>query len=246
MGLFGLGAFFIAISVIHGYDNEEPTTVLQDQDGHYCLIASMGLDVEIEYIAFDENTTRTLPKKNLRVPDHASVRGNCSYSRTELTFSWDDGKYQLLMVFDSQVVNDSRTWSLTELGLTMDVNTNITHTSSIAKRVELGKGDVRMFETPYNNSYECQSKQKIRLKSTNSYTNVIFSHMRLQPFSAMDKFKGGITCKEDKDKGISLGSREEVFVPLIVAICLAVVVLLVILGYLIRKKFEGFGYANMD
>ncbi|KAL3874406.1 hypothetical protein ACJMK2_037426 [Sinanodonta woodiana] len=244
----GLADLVLSVSVIHSSENEEPTIVLQDPDGHYCLIARMSLDVEIEYFAFDENTTQTtLPKKILRVPDHASVKGNCSYSRTELTFSWEDGKYQLLLVFDSQVVNDSWAWSLTELGLTMDINMDFTiQTSPIAKRVELGKGDVRMFETPYNNSYECQSKQKVRLKSPNSYTNVIFSHMRLQPFSGMDRFKGGIMCKEDRNSGISFGSKEEVFVPLIVAICLAVVVLLVILGYLIRKKFEGFGYANMD
>ncbi|XP_017557334.1 lysosome-associated membrane glycoprotein 1a [Pygocentrus nattereri] len=190
-------------------------------NGSLCLLANMGLQLNVTYFSKSQNKT-VKGIVNLQ-PNRTSFTGSCEaatvtlvlmYDLTNLSFTFTlndtSNKYHL------SAVNVSAAWS--------DMMAPFTVSNSSLNYLQGTQG----------RSYMCTAEQTLPV--TNTFSLNTFK-LQVQPFKMSgNKFGTAEECQMDKDN---------MLIPIVVGAALAGLVLIVLIAYLIGRKRSHAGYQTI-
>ncbi|XP_078415665.1 lysosome-associated membrane glycoprotein 1-like [Cetorhinus maximus] len=188
-----------------------------------CLLAEMGLQLNITHITPDNKTA--LKIFNIQ-PNLTHSDGNCSDDRAslQLTDKWT----KLNFVF---VVNTTTNkFYLKELS----VSTHIVSPAARGKEFMAKNESLNYLQTTLGKSYMCHSEQTLQV---NPNFSINAFELHVQPFRVNNsKYATAEECQMDKDN---------MLIPIIVGAALAGLVLVVLIAYLIGRKRSHAGYQTI-
>lgn len=189
-----------------------------------CLLASMGLQLNISYNSTSQN--KTLQEvMNIR-PNETLASGSCDSDRAVLELKTDANKTVLTFVFTQNTTSNS--YHLSEVSLMTSV-LDLKKGNFSAKNSSLD-----FLQGTLGYSYMCRLEQTLTV-SQNLSINTF--QVQLQPFGVSgDKFGAAVECQLDEDN---------LLIPIIVGAALAGLVLIVLLAYLIGRKRSHAGYQTI-
>lgn len=241
-------AFFIASLFLLGSLNAEELPgnyTLPKDSPNLCFIARFDLLLNVEYLKLDgkKNTTR-IPLNN---QTFASYDGSClSLTTHSLTIQMLDKLTSITFDFN---LNEKNQTSLSKVGLSLNIDENsefyfANHSKSI-EGLHIFLANESFFSTDRSNSYRCNSKTKIEnLKSKTNVTinSIDLENLRIQPFvnseTVFSDYAVEKVCAMDYIRGSNL-------IPIIVGICLALLVVIVLVAYLIGRRRNRNGYQSV-
>jgi len=215
------------------------------QTKHLCFAGRFKLALNVEYTK--TNGTRTSAKIPLDNNTFESYSVSCSAPSTvhQLTISMLNELTAIIFNFS---VDDKNVSSLTKVYgyITVDNNQQfITEYSNSTAGLHKFSSNETLFSTEANSSYRCDSKTEIRGFETNSsldITSIDVENLLIQPFAddtkEFNNYDNEKVCKADVDKNSNL-------IPIIVGACLAVLVVIVLVAYLIGRRHNRNGYQSV-
>lgn len=203
--------------------NPVPGTYNVSNSNGTCLLAKMGLQLNITYTTPDNKTA--LKVFNIQ-PNTTVSDGNCSSDHASLQLT--DTLTKLNFVF---VVNaTTNKFYLKELS----VSTRVGLPAARGKEFVAKNESLNYLQTTLGKSYMCHSEQTLQVDS-NFSINAFELHV--QPFGVNNsKYATAEECQMDKD---------DMLIPIIVGAALAGLVLIVLIAYLIGRKRSHAGYQTI-
>ncbi|XP_022058422.1 lysosome-associated membrane glycoprotein 1b [Acanthochromis polyacanthus] len=202
---------------------ERGNYLVSSSNGTTCLLAYMGLQLNISFTSFSQNqTVRDIV--NLQ-PNFTKSSGSCEAENATLRLTTDGDKTNLTFVFALNTT--SRKYHLREVSLSalwpdMKEPFFVQNRSLDYLRGTLGY------------SYMCREEQTLSVAPSLSVNTF---QVQLQPFGLTgDKFGAAEECQLDED---------DMLIPIIVGAALAGLVLIVLLAYLIGRKRSHAGYQTI-
>ncbi|XP_069613984.1 lysosome-associated membrane glycoprotein 1 [Ranitomeya imitator] len=187
----------------------------------YCLMAKMGLRLNITYIKKDNKAT--FYEFNID-PKKVIPSGNCSNDSATLILSSVQANISFNFVLNA-------TEGKFYLG---HVHVNTTVADAKESNFSIDSGNVSFLKTTAHKSYKCNEKQTLQITSNLS---IYTYNLQVQPFDVEgDKFGPAVECAEDQNG---------MLVPIIVGAALAGLVLIVLIAYLIGRKRSHAGYQTI-
>ncbi|XP_038658685.1 lysosome-associated membrane glycoprotein 1-like [Scyliorhinus canicula] len=186
-----------------------------------CLLAKMGLQLNITYATPDNKTA--LKVFNIQ-PNSTGADGNCTSDHASLQLT--DGPTKLNFVF---VVNATTSkFYLKELSVSIDLP------AARGKAFMAKNESLNYLQTTLGKSYVCRSEQTLQV---NPNFSINAFEIQVQPFRVNDsKYATAEECQMDKDN---------MLIPIIVGAALAGLVLIVLIAYLIGRKRSHAGYQTI-
>ncbi|XP_073520510.1 lysosome-associated membrane glycoprotein 1 [Phyllobates terribilis] len=206
-----------------------PTNNTKPEIGNYnitgkagpCLLANMGLRLNITYVKKDNN--KTFYEFNID-PKKVTPSGTCSNDFATLILSSDTANILFNFVLNT-------TESKFYLG---HVHVNTTVAEAKESNFSIDSGNVSFLKTTTHKSYKCNAKQTLQISANLS----IYTYdLQVQAFDIEgNKFGPAVECAEDQNG---------MLVPIIVGAALAGLVLIVLIAYLIGRKRSHAGYQTI-
>ncbi|XP_072440816.1 lysosome-associated membrane glycoprotein 1a [Chiloscyllium punctatum] len=202
--------------------NPIPGTYNVTNSNGTCLLAKMGLQINITYTAPDN---KTAVKVFNILPNSTHTDGNCSSDHALLQLTDDPTK--LIFVF---IVNTTTNkFYLKELS----ISTRIPSTAQ-GKEFTAKNDSLTYLQTTLGKSYMCHTEQTLQV---NPKVSINAFELHVQPFRVNDaKYGAAEECQMDKD---------DMLIPIIVGAALAGLVLIVLIAYLIGRKRSHAGYQTI-
>ncbi|XP_068185006.1 lysosome-associated membrane glycoprotein 1-like [Antennarius striatus] len=199
------------------------TYKVSGSNGTTCLLASMGLQLNITFISVSQNKT-VQDVVNLQ-PNGTQSSGSCFSSNASLLLTTDGGKTNL--TFHFMLNTTSSKYHLSEVSLLAvwpDMKGDFSASNQSLDYLRGTSG----------HSYMCRSEQNLYV---NSNLSINTFQLQVQPFGLTgEQFGAAEECQLDED---------DMLIPIIVGAALAVLVLIVLLAYLIGRKRSHAGYQTI-
>ncbi|DAA23692.1 lysosome-associated membrane glycoprotein 1 [Bos indicus] len=187
-----------------------------------CLLASMGLQLNVTYRRVDNKTVTREFNVN---PNKTTFGGNCSATLATLELHSEN----LLLLALQFVMNESSSRVFLQ-----GVQLNLTLPDAKEGSFTATNSSLRALQATAGNSYKCNAEQRLRV--TSSFSLNMF-RVWLQAFRVDgDKFGPVEECQLDENS---------MLIPIAVGGALAGLVLIVLLAYLIGRKRSHAGYQTI-
>lgn len=197
--------------------------VVSSSNGSACLLASMGLQINISFTSFSQNQTVQYVV-NLQ-PNVTKSSGSCEAENATLKLTTDGDKTNLSFVFALNTT--SRKYHLREVSLSASW-------PDMKEPFFVQNRSLSFLRGTLGFSYLCREEQTVHVASSLSLNTF---QVQLQPFGLNgDKFGPAEECQLDED---------DMLIPIIVGAALAGLVLIVLLAYLIGRKRSHAGYQTI-
>lgn len=201
---------------------ERGTYLVKNSNGTVCLLANMGLQLNISYNSISQNKT---VQEIMNIKPNLTSNGSCEANTASLWLVMEAEKTNLTFVFSLNTT--SKKYHLSDVSLTaawpdMKEPFSAQNTSLDYMRGTLGL------------SYMCREEQTLDIAPTLSINTF---QVQLQPFGVEgNQFGAAEECQLDED---------DMLIPIIVGAALAGLVLIVLLAYLIGRKRSHAGYQTI-
>ncbi|KAF5920336.1 hypothetical protein HPG69_009586 [Diceros bicornis minor] len=187
-----------------------------------CLLASMGLQLNITYERKDNTTVRRVFNIN---PNKTHVSGSCTTQLVTLELRGED---IILLFFKFGMNATSSRFFLQEIQL------NMTLPDTRGPTFEAANSSLRALQATIGNSYKCNAEERLRVSDA-LYVNIF--KVWVQAFQVEgDKFGSVEECQLDENN---------MLIPIAVGGALAGLVLIVLIAYLIGRKRSHAGYQTI-
>ncbi|XP_059199196.1 lysosome-associated membrane glycoprotein 1b [Centropristis striata] len=202
---------------------EKGTYVVTNSNGTTCLMASMGLQLNVTFSSVSQNKTMQ-DIINLQ-PNVTKRSGSCGQDSASLQLSTDAEKTNLTFLFTLNTTSNK--YHLSEVTLSAVLpdmkEPFLAHNSTL----DYLRGTMGF-------SYMCREEQTLKVVQNLSINTF---QLQVQPFGLSgDQFGTAEECQLDED---------DMLIPIIVGAALAGLVLIVLLAYLIGRKRSHAGYQTI-
>jgi len=210
-----------------------------------CFIARFDLVLNVDYM--QTNGASASAKIPLNNSTYESYSVSCSMppSVHELTVSMLDGFTQILMSFSIDEKNMTSLKKIYGYVTFNDKQTYFKDYAAVLEGVHQFSANVSLFEADRGNSYRCNTKTTVTDFTTTknvTVTSIELENLRVQSFADDSKefsdYGVEKVCSADVDKNSNL-------IPIIVGACLAVLVVIVLVAYLIGRRRSRNGYQSV-
>ncbi|XP_026152122.1 lysosome-associated membrane glycoprotein 1-like [Mastacembelus armatus] len=201
---------------------ERGTYSVTSQNGTACLLASMGLQLNITFKSVPQNKT-VQDVVNLQ-PNLTKSSGSCESDTASLQLTTDADKTILTFVFTLNTT--SHKYHLSEVSLSASWPDK--------EPVSVHNRSLNYMRGTLGYSYMCHKEQTLNVAQNVSINTF---QLQVQPFGLTgDKFAAAEECQLDED---------DMLIPIIVGAALAGLVIIVLLAYLIGRKRSHAGYQTI-
>ncbi|XP_068429340.1 lysosome-associated membrane glycoprotein 1b [Clinocottus analis] len=202
---------------------EKGNYVITRSNGTACLLASMGLQLNVTFNSVSQNKT-VQDVVNLQ-PNLTKASGSCDVDRASLLLSMDAEKTNLTFTFTQNTTTNK--FHLSEVSLFADWPDMREPVSASNRSLDFLRGTSGF-------SYMCHEEQTLTVAQDLSINTF---QLQVQPFNVTgDQFGAAEECQLDED---------DMLIPIIVGAALAGLVLIVLLAYLIGRKRSHAGYQTI-
>ncbi|XP_068602149.1 lysosome-associated membrane glycoprotein 1b isoform X2 [Brachionichthys hirsutus] len=196
---------------------------LSGSNGTACLLASMGLQLNMTFSSVSQNKT-VQDVVNLQ-PNVTRVSGSCGSDSAALLLTADAGKTNLSFHFTLNATSSK--YHLSELTLSA-------LWPDMKEAFSAGNSSLDYLRGTSGRSYKCNEEQTFYVTSNLSINTF---QVQVQPFGLTgEQFGTAEECQLDED---------DMLIPIIVGAALAGLVLIVLLAYLIGRKRSQAGYQTI-
>nr|XP_040057637.1 lysosome-associated membrane glycoprotein 1b [Gasterosteus aculeatus aculeatus]XP_040057638.1 lysosome-associated membrane glycoprotein 1b [Gasterosteus aculeatus aculeatus]XP_040057639.1 lysosome-associated membrane glycoprotein 1b [Gasterosteus aculeatus aculeatus] len=200
---------------------EKGNYVVASSNGTACLLASMGLQLNVTFNSQNKTVQEVL---NLR-PNVTKASGSCESDRASLLLSSEAEKINLTFIFTLNAT--SKKYHLSEVSLSADL-------PDMKERFSATNRSLDSLRGTFGFSYMCHEEQTLTVAQNFSINTF---QPQVQPFGLSgDQFGAAEECQLDEDN---------VLIPIVVGAALAGLVLIVLLAYLIGRKRSHAGYQTI-
>ncbi|XP_040281117.1 lysosome-associated membrane glycoprotein 1 [Bufo bufo] len=187
--------------------------------GAACILASMGLQLNITYKTKDDKDVSS----KFNIPKQVKYDGNCSATYATLIISYE----QVYLLFNFSLNATENKFYLGQV----HVNTTF---PDAKEPIDVDSGSVSFLQTTTHKSYKCNAKQTLQI-TDKLYIDTY--NLQVQAFDIDDnKFGPVVECAADQNG---------MLVPIIVGAALAGLVLIVLIAYLVGRKRSHAGYQTI-
>ncbi|KAG1666867.1 Lysosome-associated membrane glycoprotein 5 [Nymphon striatum] len=228
----------------------EDTFVVRDENGNICIIAKFEAKFAIKY-----KTTSGEQTLNTEMPENVKQRGTCSKTKDQrsLEVSWPNFMLRFRFKISDKCSKETvkQCWAVTDMTLSYNVTAEMFPDSTkLQFRTIRSDDSLVYFETPKEKAYTCPSPEVVPLfnSAKDERGTVRFTLLKMQPY---DVIKGDYSTGSRCDQ-VSYGYGPEPYVdktvPIAVGSSLAVLTLLCIIGYAIKRSIHErrVQYSNME
>ncbi|XP_042350542.1 lysosome-associated membrane glycoprotein 1b [Plectropomus leopardus] len=202
---------------------EKGTYQVKNSNGTTCLLASMGLQLNITFNSISQNKT-VQDVVNLR-PNVTKFSGSCDQDNATLQLSTDAEKTNLTFTFTLNTTTSK--YHLSEVSLSAGWPDMKDPVSAHNRSLDYLRGTLGY-------SYMCREEQTLDVADDLTINTF---QVQVQPFGLTgDQFGAAEECQLDED---------DMLIPIIVGAALAGLVLIVLLAYLIGRKRSHAGYQTI-
>ncbi|CAF1031300.1 unnamed protein product [Rotaria magnacalcarata] len=208
-----------------------------------CFAARFDLTFNIEYLKLDGKTN--ISRIPLNNETFQYYTGDCSKANShQLTIGMLDNLTSITFYFD---LNEKNQTSLKQVSVSLTIKNNdyFPNCSDNVGGSYVFLANESLFITDLSNSYRCYSKIKIdnfQSKGNVTIKSVDIENLRIQPFVdekiTFNDYAKEKVCTMDTFKSSTL-------IPIIVGACLAVLVVVVLAVYLVRRRRYRNGYQSV-
>ncbi|XP_077946362.1 lysosome-associated membrane glycoprotein 1b isoform X1 [Gasterosteus aculeatus] len=200
---------------------EKGNYVVASSNGTACLLASMGLQLNVTFNSQNKTVQEVL---NLR-PNVTKASGSCESDRASLLLSSEAEKINLTFIFTLNAT--SKKYHLSEVSLSADL-------PDMKERFSATNRSLDSLRGTFGFSYMCHEEQTLTVAQNFSINTF---QLQVQPFGLSgDQFGAAEECQLDED---------DMLIPIVVGAALAGLVLIVLLAYLIGRKRSHAGYQTI-
>ncbi|XP_033984681.1 lysosome-associated membrane glycoprotein 1b [Trematomus bernacchii] len=202
---------------------EKGNYVVSSSNGTACLLASMGLQLNITFNSVSQNkTVRNIV--NLQ-PNVTKSSGSCDTDTASLRLSTDAEKTNLNFFFSLNTTSNKYHLSNVSLSAAWP---------DMKEPVSADNSSLDFLRGTLGFSYMCREQQTLTVSPDLSINTF---QLQVQPFGVSgDQFGAAEECQLDED---------DMLIPIIVGAALAGLVLIVLLAYLIGRKRSHAGYQTI-
>uniref|UniRef100_A0A665VXK8 Lysosome-associated membrane glycoprotein 1 n=1 Tax=Echeneis naucrates TaxID=173247 RepID=A0A665VXK8_ECHNA len=193
-----------------------------NKNGTICLLAQMGLQLNISYVSRSQN--KTIQDLVNVAPNQTVTSGSCDANRATLVLTQEPAT---TLSFTFTLNSTSNKYHLS--GIVLTANWSDMATPFSARNLSLN-----YLQSSVGYSYMCNAEQTLVVESTFSVNTF---KLQVQPFGInTTQFATAEECQIDQD---------QMLIPIIVGAALAGLVLIVLIAYLIGRKRSHAGYQTM-
>nr|XP_046260516.1 lysosome-associated membrane glycoprotein 1b [Scatophagus argus] len=202
---------------------EKGTYMVKNSNGTVCLLASMGLQLNITFMSVSQNKT-VQDIMNLQ-PNVTKSSGSCQQDSASLQLTTDAEKTNLTFFFTLNTTSSK--YHLSEVSLSAAWPDMKEPFVALNRSLDYLRGTLGY-------SYMCREEQTLNVAEGLSINTF---QVQVQPFGLNgDQFGAAEECQLDED---------DMLIPIIVGAALAGLVLIVLLAYLIGRKRSHAGYQTI-
>lgn len=214
---------FAAAQTTEAMRPEKGNYVVSSSNGTACLLASMGLQLNITFNSVSQNkTVRNIV--NLQ-PNVTKSSGSCDTDTASLRLSTDAEKTNLNFFFSLNTTSNKYHLSNVSLSAAWP---------DMKEPVSADNSSLDFLRGTLGFSYMCREQQTLTVSPDLSINTF---QLQVQPFGVSgDQFGAAEECQLDED---------DMLIPIIVGAALAGLVLIVLLAYLIGRKRSHAGYQTI-
>lgn len=199
---------------------ERGTYSLKDNNGTTCLLAQMGLQLNVSYVS----QNRTVQELLNLTPNLTSSSGSCGASSATLVLTQEQ---TTVLSFTFTLNSTSNKYHLS--GISLQANW-----SDMTAPVSASNNSLDYLRSTLGRSYMCNAEQTLVVIETFSLNTF---RLQVQPFGVTtNQFATAEDCQMDQD---------QMLIPIIVGAALAGLVLIVLIAYLIGRKRSHAGYQTI-
>lgn len=192
-----------------------------DSHGRSCLLASMGLQLNVTYPAKDKFKSNVL-----NLPKSASQSGTCDNSTIFLNLTFDQNNLNF------SFAQNSSTGKFFLRGI--DVSTQLPPEANTSQPFTVSNHTLSALKASVGKSYKCRAEENIWVRN-DTFINIF--DVQIQAFKIDgDNFGPVEECQLDENN---------MLIPIIVGAALAGLVLIVLIAYLIGRKRSHAGYQTI-
>ncbi|KAM9765165.1 lysosome-associated membrane glycoprotein 1a isoform 1-T1 [Menidia menidia] len=195
---------------------------LRNANGTVCLLAQMGLQLNVSYVSQAQNkTVQELFNLN---PNLTSSEGSCGASSATLVLTQEQST---MLSFTFTANSTSNKFHLSEIHL-------LANWSDMTDPLLVSNNSLDYLRSTVGRSYMCNAEQSLDVAPAFSLNTF---RLQVQPFSVTtNQFATAEECQMDQD---------QMLIPIIVGAALAGLVLIVLIAYLIGRKRSHAGYQTI-
>lgn len=202
---------------------EKGTYMVRSSNGTACLLASMGIQLDITFSSVTQN--KTLQQLVNLQPNVTNSTGSCDSDSATLKLTADAEKTNLTFVFTLNTTSNK--YHLSEVSLSA-------LWPDMKERFFVHNQSLDYLRGSMGYSYMCREKQTLSVAQNLSINTF---QVQVQPFGLKgEQFSAAEECQLDED---------DMLIPIIVGAALAGLVLIVLLAYLIGRKRSHAGYQTI-
>jgi len=210
-----------------------------------CFVGRFDLVLNVQYL--QSNGTKNTVRVPLDNNTYESYSVSCStpMSVHELTISMLNGFTNILLDFTVASNNETSLTKVYGFITFNDKQTYFPNYANTSEGVHVFSSNETLFKTGRGNSYRCNTKTTIQGFDTNGSVvvqSIEIENLRIQPFVDDSKefsdYGVEAVCSADIDKNSNL-------IPIIVGACLAVLIVIVLVAYLIGRRRNRNGYQSV-
>lgn len=201
---------------------ERGTYSVKNGNGTVCLLAQMGLQLNVSYFSVSQN--KTVQELINLTPDLTNSSGSCEASSASLVLTQERST---MLTFMFSLNSTSKKYHLS--GITVLANLTDATAPFTASNTSLD-----YLRSTLGRSYMCNAEQTLTVVPTFSLNTF---RLQVQPFAVTtNQFATAEECQMDQD---------QMLIPIIVGAALAGLVLIVLIAYLIGRKRSHAGYQTI-
>lgn len=201
---------------------ERGTYSVKNGNGTVCLLAQMGLQLNVSYFSVSQN--KTVQELINLTPDLTNSSGSCEASSASLVLTQERST---TLTFMFSLNSTSKKYHLS--GITVLANLTDATAPFTASNTSLD-----YLRSTLGRSYMCNAEQTLAVVPTFSLNTF---RLQVQPFAVTtNQFATAEECQMDQD---------QMLIPIIVGAALAGLVLIVLIAYLIGRKRSHAGYQTI-
>lgn len=190
-----------------------------DNNGSLCLLAQMGLQLNVSY--FSQSQNKTIQELLNLNPSLTNSSGSCEASRATLVLTQER---MIVLTFTFTMNSNSSKYHLSGIDLQANLSDPFT----------AGNDSLNYLQSTLGRSYMCNAEQTLRVAPAFSLNTF---RLHVQPFDVKtNQFATAEECQMDRD---------QMLIPIIVGAALAGLVLIVLIAYLIGRKRSHAGYQTI-
>lgn len=195
---------------------------INNRNGTVCLLAQMGLQLNISYFSLSQN--KTIQEITNLTPNLTSSSGSCEDSNTTLVLTQER---ITMLSFTFTLNSTTNKYHLSGINL-------LANWSDMAAPFSASNTSLDYLRSTLGRSYMCNAEQTLVVAPTFSLNTF---RLQVQPFGVTtNQFATAEECQMDQD---------QMLIPIIVGAALAGLVLIVLIAYLIGRKRSHAGYQTI-